>query len=82
MSQQNDVFITGVSIFYPNESIDNEHMEDILGFAGDKPSRSRNIILRSNGIKNRFYSLNKEGKFVYTNAQLVANAVKGLFDEQ
>ena len=51
MSQQNDVFITGVSIFYPNESIDNEHMEDILGFAGDKPSRSRNIILRSNGIR-------------------------------
>ncbi|MCO6461486.1 MAG: beta-ketoacyl-ACP synthase III [Saprospiraceae bacterium] len=81
MSNFNNVYITRVSTFFPNNPIGNNQIEEILGYAGNKPSRSKNIILRSNGIKNRFYSLNEEGKFIYSNAQLVANAVNNLFDD-
>lgn len=81
MSELREVYITRINTFFPNEPVSNNEMEDVLGFAGGKPSRSRAIILRSNGIKNRFYALDREGKFRFSNAQLVANAVEGLFDE-
>lgn len=80
MDKLNEVYITRINTFFPNEPISNNEMEGVLGFAGGKPSRSRAIVLRSNGIKNRFYAIDKSGKFNYTNAQLVAKAVEGLFD--
>jgi 3-oxoacyl-[acyl-carrier-protein] synthase-3 len=68
MDKLNEVYITRINTFFPNEPISNNEMEGVLGFAGGKPSRSRAIVLRSNGIKNRFYALDKSGKFNYTNA--------------
>lgn len=81
MDKLNEVYITRINTFFPNEPISNTEMEGVLGYAGGKPSRSRAIVLRSNGIKNRFYALDKSGKFNFSNAQLVAKAVEGLFDE-
>ncbi len=81
MHKLNEVYITRINTFFPNDPISNSEMEDVLGYAGGKPSRSRAIVLRSNGIKNRFYALDKSGKFNYSNAQLAAIAVEGLFDE-
>jgi len=82
MSELREVYITRINTFFPNEPVSNNEMEEVLGFAGGKPSRSRAIILRSNGIRNRFYALDREGKFRFSNAQLVANAVEGLFDDK
>ncbi|MDO4721766.1 beta-ketoacyl-ACP synthase III [Porphyromonas circumdentaria] len=76
----NDVFITRTAVFLPNEIVDNATMEDILGMVGNQPSRVKSIILRQNGIKNRYYSLNREGQIVYTNAELTAAAIRRLFD--
>lgn len=53
------VFITKTASYFPNEPAGNEEMEDYLGLIGGKPSRVKNIILRQNGIKRRFYALNK-----------------------
>lgn len=77
----NEVFITRTSSFLPNEAVENDNMEQILGMVGGHPSRVRSIILRQNGIKKRYYSLDREGKIVYTNAELTAIAVNKLFDQ-
>ena len=47
------VYITGTASFLPNEPVLNDEMESVLGQAGDRPSRARRTILRSNGIKSR-----------------------------
>lgn len=76
-----EVFINKASVFLPNDVILNDDVEEFLGYVNGKPSRSKNIILRRNGIKERYYALNKEGKSTHTNAEMTAQAVKGLFKE-
>ena len=77
----NEVYITNTSSFFPNDPVPNDEMEEYLGFINDTPSRSKAIVLRNNGIKNRFYALTKEGKPTHTNAQMTAEAVKSLFKD-
>jgi 3-oxoacyl-[acyl-carrier-protein] synthase-3 len=55
-------------------------MEDYLGKINGSPSKARRIILKSNGIKSRYYALSKDGSSTHSNALLTANAVSGLFD--
>ncbi len=71
-----DVFITALGKFLPGDPIPNNEMEDYLGLINGKPSRSRALVLRQNRIKTRHYALNKDGKHLYTNAQLAANACR------
>jgi 3-oxoacyl-[acyl-carrier-protein] synthase III len=72
----NPVYITNTSSFFPNEAISNDDMEGFLGFIDDKPSKSKRIVLRNNGITNRYYALTKEGKATHSNAEITAEAVK------
>jgi len=65
----------------PNDPIPSEEMEEYLGYINDKPSKSKKIVLRNNGIKTRYYALTKEGKATHTNAQMTALAVKALFKD-
>ena len=74
----NSVYINKIAKFLPNEPISNDEMELVLGKIGGKPSRARRIILRSNGIKQRYYVIDKEQNIVYNNAQITANAIKNL----
>ncbi|HMF71845.1 MAG TPA: beta-ketoacyl-ACP synthase III [Flavitalea sp.] len=78
----NQVYIINTSTYFPNEPVSNDEMESYLGFINDKPSKSRRIVLRNNGIKNRFYALNKEGQATHSNAQMTAEAIKRLFQNQ
>lgn len=78
----NDVYINNTSIFLPNEPVSNDDMELYLGFINNKPSKSKQIVLRNNGIKTRYYALSKEGKTTHTNAEMAARAVKALFDDE
>ena len=55
-----EVYITRVSSFLPNRVVENDNMEQYLGLIGDKPSRTRSIVLRQNGIKKRYYALNEK----------------------
>lgn len=73
------VYITKASAFMPNEPVSNDEMESVLGQVGNRPSRARKIILRSNGIKNRHYVIDKNThKITHTNAQLAAEAIRHL----
>lgn len=76
-----DVFINRASAFLPNESVPNDQMEEYLGYVNGKPSRSKEIILRRNGIKERYYAIDKDGKATHTNAEMTASAVRGLFKD-
>lgn len=53
-----------------------------MGRVDNKPSKARGIVLRNNGIKNRFYALDKQGNITHSNAEMAANAVRGLFDQE
>jgi 3-oxoacyl-[acyl-carrier-protein] synthase III len=77
-----EVYINNTSSFFPNEAIPNDEMEQYLGLINGKPSRSRAIVLRNNGIKRRFYAITKEGKPTHTNAQMAALAVRALFNNK
>ncbi|MEO6729879.1 MAG: beta-ketoacyl-ACP synthase III [Ferruginibacter sp.] len=73
------VYITNTAVFFPNEPVSNDEMEDFLGYINNKPSKSKRIVLRNNGIKNRFYALTKQGKPTHTNAEMTALATRALF---
>jgi len=77
-----EVYITKTASYLPNEPVSNDEMEEYLGLINAKPSKSRRIVLRNNGIKRRFYALTKDGKPTHTNAQMTALAVRALFDNQ
>jgi 3-oxoacyl-[acyl-carrier-protein] synthase-3 len=76
-----EVYINNTSAYFPNDPVSNDDMELYLGYINGKPSKSKNIVLRNNGIKNRYYALTKGGKATHTNAQMTALAVKALFEE-
>ncbi|MDR1679409.1 MAG: StlD/DarB family beta-ketosynthase, partial [Prevotellaceae bacterium] len=79
---RNEVFITKTAKFLPNNPVDNDHMEDYLGKIGGNPSRVRSIVLRQNGIKQRYYALTTNQQITHTNAEMTANAINNLFDEE
>lgn len=73
------VYITEISSYFPNKKVENDEMEEFIGFINNKPSRVKSIVLRQNGIKGRYYALDKNGKITHTNAELAGNAICGLF---
>lgn len=76
----NQAFITATSSELPNQPVGNDQIEDVLGQINNKPSRTRRIILRNNGIKQRHYVLDPISREpVMNNTQLTAKAVRGLF---
>ncbi len=77
-----EVYINKTSHFFPNNPVPNEDMELYLGYINGLPSKSKPIVLRNNGIINRYYALDKNRKSTHTNAQMTANAVKELFENE
>jgi 3-oxoacyl-[acyl-carrier-protein] synthase III len=77
----NEVYITKTATYFPNDPVSNDEMEEFLGLINKSPSKSKRIVLRNNGIKNRFYALTKEGKATHTNAQMTALAIRKMFDQ-
>lgn len=75
-----EVYITRTASFFPNNPVSNDEMEEYLGYINSKPSKSKRIVLRNNGITNRYYALEKGGRVTHTNAEITANAVRALFN--
>lgn len=79
----NAVYITRCAAFLPNAPVSNDQMETLLGQVGERPSRARKMILRSNQIRTRYYAIDPAtGEHNYSNAQLAAEAVRRLGDEE
>jgi 3-oxoacyl-[acyl-carrier-protein] synthase-3 len=74
-----DVYINKISAFLPNEAVDNDNIEKVLGQVGEKPSRAKRIILRSNKIKTRYYAIDpKTREATHTNTELTAEVIRRL----
>jgi len=74
-----DVFINDIAAFLPNEPVNNDEIEEVLGRINDIPSRTKKIMLRNNKIETRYYAIDRaSGRMTHTNAQLTAEAVRKL----
>lgn len=77
-----NVYINAVSSFLPNEAVDNESIESVLGQIGERASRAKRVVLKSNKILTRYYAIDqKSGQTTHSNAELTANAIRGLGSE-
>ena len=74
-----EVYINKISAFFPNEPVDNKSMESVLGMVDGKPSLVKRIVLRSNGIKTRYYAIDPQtNETTHSNAKLAAKAIEKL----
>lgn len=74
-----NVYITNLSACLPNPPVSNDEMERVLGQVGERPSRARRTVVRSNGIKKRYYAIDPMTlQPNFTNASLTAAAVRAL----
>jgi 3-oxoacyl-[acyl-carrier-protein] synthase-3 len=72
------VYINDIKKFLPGKGISNDEMELYLGKTKYNTSKSRPIVLRNNGIKNRYYAIDEHQVSTHSNAQLTAEAIKML----
>lgn len=77
-----NVFINRLSAFLPHPPVSNEDIEAVLGQVDQLPSRAKRIVLKNNGILKRHYAVDRDTQtLTHTNAQLAAEAVRGLARE-
>jgi 3-oxoacyl-[acyl-carrier-protein] synthase-3 len=75
-----NAYINGSAVFLPNDPVTGEEIEHVLGMVGGKPSIARARVLRSNGIRTRYYAIDRAtGRPTHTNAELTAEAIRSLF---
>lgn len=72
----NKVYITAAGKFFPNEPVSNDQMEDYLGQINGTASRTKNIFLRKNGIKSRYYALDTGQQTTHSTYQMAASAIE------
>ena len=79
MQSSGKAYITRSAVFMPNAPVENDKIESVLGTIAGKPSRARRIVLRNNGIRQRYYAIDPNtGETTHNNAQLTAEAVRRL----
>ncbi|HJT74154.1 MAG TPA: hypothetical protein VJ720_09050, partial [Chitinophaga sp.] len=76
----NKVFITATGKFLPNSPVSNNEMEDYLGRVNGAPSRTKDIFLRKNGIKTRYYALDKNQQTTHQAYQMAAHAINSCLE--
>ena len=59
-----DVYITRTSGVLPNEPVGNDRIEEVLGLIGNRPSRTKRVILRQNGIPIVVFNLKRRQFFI------------------
>ncbi len=68
-------YITAVGSYLPGEPIDTADIEQRLGQVGEKSSVLKDKICKANGIKQRHYAIDADGKTTQLNEELAAAAV-------
>lgn len=75
-------YITRFSSFFPNQPVGNDEIEHYIGLVNKKSAIAKRLVLKKNGIKQRYYAVNKSGEITHTNVEMAALAVKGLLDNK
>lgn len=68
------VYITSTGHHLPGEPVDNARIEAVLGMVHGKPSRLKNKILATNGIRTRHYAIDAEHRTTVSNGEMAALA--------
>ena len=74
------VFITSSGRYLPGPPINNEEIEQHLGSINGNPSRLKQRILKSNGIKTRHYAIDREHQTTISNSGMGAQAANACID--
>lgn len=75
------VYITSAGKFFPNQVVDNDQMEDHLGKINGIASRTKDIFLRKNGIRSRYYAMDTNQQTTHTAYQMAANAISDCLEK-
>ena len=81
INRPENVYITRLAKFLPNEPVKNEDMEKYLGMVDGTPSKAKPIILRNNQIKTRYYALDENGNSTHSNTEMTVEAIRAMFDK-
>ena len=72
----NGAYINSIGKFLPGKPIENEQIEDYVGKINGATSLAKNRILKSNGIKQRYYALDQQQNTTHSNSEMAAHAVR------
>ena len=79
LEEHMEVYINDVAAYLPNDPVDNDHIEEIVGRIHSLPSRIKRRILNNNKIERRYYAIDRTtGALTHTNAGLTAEAIRRL----
>jgi 3-oxoacyl-[acyl-carrier-protein] synthase-3 len=70
------VYLESAGYFMPGEPVSNEGMDAYIAPLNRMSERIKRRILAENGIRERYYAIDAEGRTMHTNAQLAAGAIR------
>ena len=76
MSLQNPVYITAAGAYLPGAPVSNDEVEEYLGYLFGKPSRTKQKMLKQNGITSRHYAIDKNQQTTHTVSGMTAAAIQ------
>lgn len=69
------VFLNSVGSFLPGPAISNDEMDAYVGSINNQSSRIKRRILAENGILNRHYGIDKEGRTLFSSSDMAVRAI-------
>lgn len=76
-----NVFVNAASMYLPGEPVDNAGMDAIIGAVNKSSERLKRKILQENGIAQRYYAIDAQGKTLESHASMAAQAVRGCVEQ-
>ena len=70
------VYLQSAGAFLPGAPVDNAQMDDYIAPLNRLSQRIKRRILAENGIRERYYAIDAEGRTLLSNAQLAAAAIR------
>ncbi|CAN7464327.1 iron-containing redox enzyme family protein [Variovorax sp. LjRoot290] len=70
------VYLESAGYFMPGAPVSNERMDAYIAPLNRMSERIKRRILAENGIRERYYAIDAEGRTVHTNAQLASGAIR------
>ncbi len=70
------VYLNSVGCFLPGPKVSNDEMDDYVGSINTQSSRIKRRILGENGIQNRHYGIDKDGKTLFSSADMAVKAIE------
>lgn len=70
------VYLTATGAFFPGAAIDNDHIDQYIAPLNSQSERLKRRILAENGIEQRYYALDQNGRSRHSCASMAADAVR------